>query len=314
VILKFNLALYSICFLASSSVAQLRWKSVEADSLPSSIKVFSTNDPLNGRPFIGYYIEANLKDKDLEFTTQVGNGKRYTPSQFYEQEDSPYVVVNGTFFSFETNQNLNVTIRNGRVLSYNVPALKSKTSDSFYYPTRSAIGITKNRRADVAWLFTDTARRWPYAFQSRPIVARGKSSDPSFVDLNTIDRWKWWKMQTAVGGGPVLIQEGRINITNQEEQMFVNGLTDLHPRTAMGYTKNRKLIILVIQGRYKGVAEGATLDEEAKILADLGCYEALNLDGGGSSCMLVNGKETIKPSDKEGQRAVGAVFIIKRKT
>jgi len=38
----------------------------------------------------------------------------------------------------------------------------------------------------------------------------------------------------------------------------------------------------------------------------------LNLDGGGSSCMLVNGKETIKPSDKEGQRAVPAVFIIKR--
>jgi len=39
----------------------------------------------------------------------------------------------------------------------------------------------------------------------------------------------------------------------------------------------------------------------------------LNLDGGGSSCMLVNGKETIKPSDKEGQRAAPAVFIIKKR-
>ena len=95
--------------------------------------------------------------------------------------------------------------------------------------------------------------------------------------------------------------------------MFVNGQADLHPRTAMGYTKKNKLIILVIQGRSPGVAEGATLAEEAKILADLGCYEALNLDGGGSSCMLVNGKETIRPSDKEGQRPVPGVFMIRRK-
>jgi exopolysaccharide biosynthesis protein len=49
------------------------------------------------------------------------------------------------------------------------------------------------------------------------------------------------------------------------------------------------------------------------MLKDLGCVEALNLDGGGSSCLLVNGKETIRPSDKTGQRAVPAVFIIKAK-
>jgi exopolysaccharide biosynthesis protein len=58
---------------------------------------------------------------------------------------------------------------------------------------------------------------------------------------------------------------------------------------------------------------GASLEEEAAILQQLGCIEALNLDGGGSSCLLVNGKETIKPSDKEGQRAVPAVFMIRSK-
>lgn len=283
------------------------------DSLPPGVQLFKTNSSLNGRPFIAYYVEANLKNKKLQFTTQVGNGKRFTPSQFYEKEGEPEVVVNGTFFSFATNQNLNIVMREGKILSYNVPALKSRTSDSFYYPTRSAIGIRKNRKADIAWLFTDTAQKWPYAFQSRPIVARGKTNDPSFIDLNTIDPWKWWKMNTAIGGGPVLLQEGKLNITNQEEQMFVNGLNDLHPRTAVGYTKNNKLIILVVQGRSPGIAEGATLNEEATILADLGCHEALNLDGGGSSCMLVNGKETIKPSDKEGQRAVPAVFLIRYK-
>ncbi len=78
----------------------------------------------------------------------------------------------------------------------------------------------------------------------------------------------------------------------------------------MGYTKDGRIIVLVIQGRFPGIADGATLTQEAKILKDIGCEEALNLDGGGSSCMLINGKETIQVSDKV-ERAVPAVFIIR---
>ncbi|HMT73686.1 MAG TPA: phosphodiester glycosidase family protein, partial [Chitinophagaceae bacterium] len=76
--------------------------------------------------------------------------------------------------------------------------------------------------------------------------------------------------------------------------------------------KDNKLIILVVEGRNSN-AGGATLTQEAQILKDIGCWEALNLDGGGSSCLLINGKETIKPSDKSGQRPVPAVFIIRQK-
>ena len=199
------------------------------------------------------------------------------------------------------------------MVAYNQPSLKSRVTDSFYYPTRSAIGFTKRKRIDISWLFTDTAEQWPYAFQKAPIVAKGKTNDPSFHDLRTLDQWRWWRMYTAIGGGPMLVQNGVPFITNKEEQMFVNGERDKHPRTAMGYTSRKNLIVLVIQGRFPGKAEGATLDEEAKILVDLGCVEALNMDGGGSSCMLINGKETIKPSDSTGQRAVPGILMIKRK-
>jgi hypothetical protein len=307
------LVLYSL--LPSLCFAQLKWQKVDTGygKLPPSIQLFRTVDTLNGHPFIALYAVINLKDRQLELTTQVGNGKRYTPQQFYYLEKEPHIVVNGTFFSFQTNQNLNVVMKDGEMRAYNVPALKSRNSDSFYYPTRSAIGFTKSKRPDVAWLFTDSAERWPYAFQERPIVARGKTSDPAFSDLRTIDFWRWWKKHTAIGGGPALVKDGAVMVTNKEEQMFVNGDNDRHPRTAMGYTSDRRLIILMIQGRFPGVAEGATLQEEAQILVDLGCEEALNLDGGGSSCMLVNGNETIKPSDKEGQRAVPAVFIVRAK-
>ena len=121
-------------------------------------------------------------------------------------------------------------------------------------------------------------------------------------------------MQTAVGGGPVLVQNGLVKITNNEELKFAGkAINDQHPRTLMGYTKDNQLIIMVIEGRNPNIAEGATLLQAAQLMAGLGCTEALNLDGGGSSCLLINGKETIKPSDKSVQRPVPAVFIISEK-
>jgi len=298
------------------SMAQLHWKNVDSiyKPLPSSVHVYRRTDSLNGRPFIAYYVSAQLKDKRLIFSDQVTNDKRFTPSQFYQIEQFPLLIVNCTYFSIETNQNISMVMKDGKLVAYSVPALMGRGEDSmlYYYPTRGAIGIDRKRRADVAWTFTDTIHRWPYAFEEMPVVAKGEESSPSIYDLKDIE-WKWWKMRTAVGGGPVLIHDGRIWITNKEEQLFSGGDLDRHPRTAMGYTKDGHLIILAVQGRSPGIAEGATLEEVAKMLSDLRCYEAVNLDGGGSSCMLINGKETIKPSDKDGERPVPAVFLIREK-
>lgn len=120
-------------------------------------------------------------------------------------------------------------------------------------------------------------------------------------------------MKTAIGGGPVLVQNGEIKITNNEERKFGGkAVNNPEPRTAIGYTKDQKMIILVCEGRSTDAA-GLSLVQLAKILKDLGCVEALNLDGGGSSCMLINGKETNTPSTKGVQRPVPSVFLIERK-
>ncbi|HXB94464.1 MAG TPA: phosphodiester glycosidase family protein [Puia sp.] len=296
-------------------LAQLHWTRVDSvyAPLPSSLHVYRSADSLGGLPSIAYYVSARLKDKRLHFTATTGQGKRFTPDQYYQLEQSPWVVVNCTYFSFVTNQNFNLVVKDGRMQAYNITSLRGTGNDSllFYYPTRGAIGIDRKRRADVAWTFTDSSRRWPYAFEDMPVVAKGADTVPSIYDLNDIE-WKWWKMRTAVGGGPVLIHDGKIRITDREEQLFPDSRRDGEhaPRTAMGYTRDGHLIILVVQGRTPGVAAGATLQQEAQILLGLGCYEALNLDGGGSSCLLINGKETIHPSDKEGQRPLPAVFLI----
>ena len=318
--------------MAVKSNAQVKWANTDTafGILPAGFHVYKTTDSLDGKPFIAYYAEARLKDKQLNFTTDTTFRRRLTPKQFYVKNNQPLLVVNCTFFNFDKNQNLNVVIKDGKLVSYNVHTVPGRGKDTLTYkhPLGSAIGISKKREADVAWLYTDSSRKYPIAFQL-PILEiehskkvkyklnykkakkiKGKIFD--MVYKMPID--KKWKMQTAVGGGPVLLQNGEIKITNEEELKFSGktGLTDKHPRTCMGYTKDGRLIVMVIQGRSTDAA-GATLVQEAQLLKDLGCVEALNLDGGGSSCMLINGKETIKVSDKEGERPVPAVFIIKTK-
>lgn len=307
---------FSVLILAAfTTKAQVKWINADPDfgTLPQGFHVYKTTDSLDGKPFIAYYAEAILKDKKLHFTADTTYKRRLTPQQFFEKNAQPLLVVNTTFFSFATNQNLNVVIKNGRLVSYNVHSIAGRGKDTLTYqhPLGSAIGISKKRKADVAWLFADSGTKKPYMFQLPITVERDSFVSIRHRNYKRLTAEKW-KMQTAVGGGPVLIQQSNILITNKEELKFSGktGLTDKHPRTAMGYTSDGRLIIMVIQGR-SAEAAGATLLQEAQLLKDLGCVEALNLDGGGSSCMLINGKPTIKVSDKEGQRPVPAVFVIK---
>lgn len=297
-------------------LAQVKWTNVDSlyGLLPSSVHVFTTTDAIEGKANVAYYVIADLKDRKLNFTTDTTYQRRFTPQQFYERNQQPLLVVNGTFFDFATNRNLNAVIKNGKLLSYNVhsTALKGKDTLLYMHTFRSAIGISKKRKADVAWLYTDSSARYAKAFQQVPVFY--KDSFATVVKKDFVKHTASWKMQTAIAGGPALIQDGVVAISNNEERMFTGkAIDDKHPRTAMGYTADGKLIILVVQGRMPGIAEGTTLTELAKILLDLGCVEALNLDGGGSSCLLLNGRETIKPSDKEGQRPVPAVFVINEK-
>jgi exopolysaccharide biosynthesis protein len=319
-----RLLFLSLLFYTSAS-AQLSWKNVDSlfQPLPASVHVYMTNDSMfDGKPNIAYYVIADLKDKKLNFTADTSDGRRLTPAMFYQKNNNPLVVVNCTFFSFQTNRNLNAVVKDGKLVAYNLRYISQKKSDSSIEQKPvflSAIGITKKRKADVAWLDTDSAKGKVYASQV-PVTSRygnffsKNTTTGKTENIGTVDNLSKWKMKTAVGGGPVLLQNGEIKITNNEEHKFIGkAINDKHPRTAMGYTKDNKLIILVVQGRFPNIAEGASLTQEAQILKDLGCIEALNLDGGGSSCLLVNGRETIKSSDKEGQRPIPAVFMITTK-
>ncbi len=328
-LLSSRLLLIPAILFSHYSFSQLKWQNVDSmyQPLPAGIHIYYTDNPIDTAPFRAYYLSADIKDKHLEFTTDTSRDRRLTPSAFYQRDNKPLVVVNCTFFSYETNRSLNAVIMEGKLVAYNQHTIYGRGKDTFTYrhPFGSALGISKKREADIAWLYADSS--FKKAFAVEKAIAPIKDSSITISSKKVFSYWfpdpgasyrgsikhAKWKMETAVGGGPVLLQNGEIAISNNEELKFAGkAISDKHPRTAMGYTKDGKLIIVMIEGRNK-VAHGATLAQEAQIFKDIGCWEALNLDGGGSSCMLVNGKETIKVSDAVGQRPVPAVFLIKQR-
>jgi hypothetical protein len=223
------------------------------------------------------------------------------------------VVVNCSFFEFVQNRNVNLIVQNNKIVGFDTPTVSRRGKDTLTYmhTLGSAFGVFKNRKMDIAFNYNDSSLTFPLVMQSpyKPLIDSFKTLNLNHQSLAGL---KKWKVQQAFGGGPVLVQDGKISISNNEERKFAGkAIADKHPRTAIGYTKDGRMIILAVQGRMKGLAEGATLPQMAKILVDLGCIEAMNLDGGGSSCMLINGKETIKPSDPTGQRPVPAVFMVR---
>src|SRR5436190_5065591 len=161
---------FSLLIINSAALnAQLKWTNVDSlyQPLPSSVHIYFANEPIDTAPFRAYYLIADLKDKKIDFTVDTTLGRRFTPAQFYQKNDQPLVVVNCTFFSFATNQNLNVVIKDGKLVGYNIHSVPGRGKDTLTYrhPFGSAIGISKKRVADIAWLYTDSLQKYPYASQ-----------------------------------------------------------------------------------------------------------------------------------------------------
>ncbi|RYZ18202.1 MAG: hypothetical protein EOO10_26110, partial [Chitinophagaceae bacterium] len=156
-------------FLAISLLSFSQWQNVDSlyGPLPASVKVFVTTQRIDTAPFKAYYVIADLNDKSLDYTTDTTLDRRATPSQFYAKNNNPLLVVNGTFFSFQTNRNLNAVIRKGKLLAGNAQTVAGRGKDTLTYrhPVASAIGISKKRKADIAWLLTDSSAGHPISRQ-----------------------------------------------------------------------------------------------------------------------------------------------------
>lgn len=120
---------------------------------------------------------------------------------------------------------------------------------------------------------------------------------------------EWENINHIISGGPYLIKDGSIYIDVTEEKL--KAITGKNPRTAIGYTANNEFIMVTVDGREQA-SVGMTLGELARMMKSFGCINAMNLDGGGSSVMYVNGKVVNNPAQKGGIPISNALTITER--
>ncbi|HEY8563384.1 MAG TPA: phosphodiester glycosidase family protein [Pyrinomonadaceae bacterium] len=115
--------------------------------------------------------------------------------------------------------------------------------------------------------------------------------------------------EDVTNGVPELIKDGKIDITWEQEKSSKEFVETRHPRTAVAKLKDGKFLMITIDGRSEASA-GIGLEDLAKLLLEFGAVDAMNLDGGGSTTMFLDGKVVNKPSDKEGERRVSDAILV----
>jgi hypothetical protein len=308
-----------LCFVSALAQVSLQWtKPISLNAnLPGSVEVYQTTTPLAGAPLRAFYMIADLADGDIEFKSVSGNGASKTLPQFAQDEtETVFAIVNGGFSS--GNQNLSLVSNGNTVSAPNVKAISRLFSgvSTTYFPTRGAFGILNTNQPDVAWIYNVGASNTTY-FYPAPSANAGNGTigtvapEPQPTDVFPTGA-ALWNTTTAIGGSPVLVANGIKQITASEELIDANN-NGKDSRTAVGYTTNGRVIFLVVEGRNPEVSDGVTLSQLADIMLSIGCHEALNLDGGGSSGMQVLGQNTIRAADAGVLRPTPSAFMLKRK-
>ena len=118
------------------------------------------------------------------------------------------------------------------------------------------------------------------------------------------------KAADITNGVSQLIKNGKIDITWEQEKASKSFAETRHPRTAVAKLKDGKFLMMTVDGRQPGVSVGMSLQELADYLFSLGAVDAMNLDGGGSTTMFLDGKVVNKPSDPNGERKIGDAIVV----
>lgn len=215
----------------------------------------------------------------LAFT--VAKDTLLTTSELAQRTDA-VAAINGSFFDMKYFNPVCYLRIDGVELGENTPG-KDDTINRKYYQYASI----KLRKGKPRLFIPDSNRM---AEQQRP-------------DSN---------IMTA---GPMLLWKGE-RVPQRDDRTFV---THRHNRTALGITADGTIILLTADGRFKDIAEGLSLNELESVMKWLGCVNAINLDGGGSTTMFVRGRPNggllNHPSDNnrfdyQGERPVSNAILI----
>ncbi len=283
---------------------EIQWQENTDYALPEGLRLYEghRSDPaLNA-----YYLDVDLNREDLTIRPYISSSRKLVTD--FTNDAGAYAAINGGFFSGDISVSA-VIYPIGRIKARNVSSVNREEvtgADEPYPVIRSLFSMDTTGVLSVDWIyhFDGTInglykfdQPLPYTYlDNDPLPAPAKEEGTLFAEV-----------MLGIGGVPTLVKDSAVHVTYDEEILWGSaGYDNGDPRTAVGYTAQNHVILFVADGRQSQSA-GLGLPEMAQILVDLGCVEAMNLDGGGSTQMAVGDQYVNSPSEVRGVPSILAV-------
>ena len=249
------------------------YRKQSALTIDRGMRYVTVNSGTPNGPLTIDILEIEASDENIEVKTVLAgpdDSFGLAPVSELVARSGAIAGVNGVFHASDGTP-LGLVITDGRLKSLPIMA-------------RTAMGITQDGR----------------------ILMDNVSID---AEGNLVPDWLEEGVVYAVGGGPRLVKDGKANVTSLQEQFKADVARGRAPRTAVGVTDDGKLLLVAVTGRQAYYSIGVTLEELADIMIELGAKDAMNLDGGGSSTMVVRDFVMNTPSDGRERKVADAILV-----
>ena len=286
------------------------WTDITPIDFPAEVKVYKTTGQVNGRTVNSWYAIADVTTGKVEFRFEFG--KFGTLENWYEtsKNEGNIVMTNAGYFNMTTHVTGDFSVDKGVI-----------TPCQYAGTPHGAFAVDRSQKPYAFWTAKGTDGISYYYNEPEPNIlnvneyytVKEHYPSESFV----------FEPYYAMCAGPLLVKDGKVitdvtqngsDFVRNYEQIALDIFTNssITPdRTAVGYTKDGKIILYVCDGRIKS-SKGASIVELAQIMLGLGCEGAVNFDGGGSTAMTVKGvRQNSLESNMSGgteNRSVGTVM------
>ena len=294
------------------AAVNLNWEKQSFSGAGSEVEIYKTTSSLNGRNFNAWYAIADPKKVDFRvmYPEQVG-AKKSVKAQAEAAGDC-LALINGAIFG---NYNIGVIITEGQMTQTwhgEIEGCHWATNSQLYQITRPIIGVDADGNPGAYWV--GVPQQGTFYYYDRPqasVVGHAKYGKvTSTSPVNAVS----WNPYFAISCGPMVVYDGKVSADNtmvDDTHYYTNyacwdesGIYSGRPdRSAVGITDDGKIVIFICDGRITA-STGASITELGCIMKEIGCKYAMNLDGGGSTGMWINGAGMINHLDYSEWRVV----------
>lgn len=286
------------------------WNERSAEfNLPQGVRVFTGHQ--NSPAYLVHYVEVDMADPDIILHPYWSS--TYKATSTFSRDVGAIAAINGGFFSASSSVSSMVE-PGGVVRSQNIQVLNR---DGINYPVgRAFFGILPDRSMRVDWVyhFSNDIKDFYRYDNVFPNVIGTPAATPTREAGTLYDN-----VLMGLAGGPNLVSNGVLDVTYDQEVFFGGSGLDggnNRARSAIGFTADNKVILLIAEsgamlpGGNFIFSSGATLENLGRIMIHLGCVEAMNLDGGGSSTLAIGSTLYNQPQGGTTQRPVPTIFAV----